>query len=312
MPAQQIASLLASGTEILYALGLGDRVVAISHECDFPPEIAGRPRVTKAFIDATKPSDDIDRQVRERTVRGEPLYGIDAPLLASLRPDLIVTQEHCEVCAVSTRDLQGICEANPILRGVATVALNPHDLVSIFDDVLNVGRAAGIGERGVRFVDGLSKRVDAVRDRGGEVPRDRRPRVVCIEWIDPTMVAANWVPELIELAGGRCDLVRAGERSTFTPWSDIVAFDPEVIVVAPCGFDVERTLREFEKLRERERWSELSAVRRNRVFIADGNGLFNRSGPRVIDSLELIAHLLRDSQEPVPAQFSPYLRRVSV
>jgi iron complex transport system substrate-binding protein len=290
--AQRIISLLASGTEILYGIGLGDRVVGVSHECDFPEDARTKPRVTRANIDAGASSKAIDEQVRDATTCGAPLYSIDAALLASLRPDLIVTQSQCDVCAVDYKDVVRTVRSIPALSQTKVVALNPTTLDTVFDDVARVGDAAGCEPAARRYIERLEARVEAVREKTGHIPPANRPRVLCIEWIDPVMVAANWMPDLIVLAGGRCDLTRAGDRSAHADWQAVVAFDPQVVIVMPCGFDLERAVREAPTLRSLPGWTGLTAVREHRVFAVDGNAYFNRSGPRIVDSLEILAALV--------------------
>lgn len=319
MTATRIASLLASGTEILFALGLSERVVAISHECDYPPEATNRPRVTRTRVDAAASSGEIDAQVRAMSAAREALYEIDEPLLASLQPDLIVTQAQCDVCAVRFADVLRAVERQPSLRGAQVVPLNPQSLDDIFADILRVGAAAGAEIAARELVDRLQMRVAAVRGRatrGADTPvcqapttrttqarvstpqsdayramPKEQPRVVALEWLDPLMVSGNWMPELIELAGGLSRLSLPGQHSPSVTWEAIVAENPDVILVMPCGFDLTRTLAEATLLERLPGWHDLSAVRAGRVFAVDGNAYFNRSGPRMVDSLELLAHL---------------------
>jgi iron complex transport system substrate-binding protein len=293
---QRIVSLLASGTEILYGLGLGERVVGVSHECDFPEAVRTKPRVTRANIDASTSSKIIDEQVRESTACGAPLYSIDSALLASLRPDLIVTQSQCDVCAVDYKDVVRTVQSIDALRATKIVSLNPTTLEAVFGDIVRVGRAADCGEAAHHYIERLRNRVESVRERTGHVPPAERPRVLCVEWIDPVMVAANWMPDLIALAGGRCDLTRAGERSGHADWHAVVAFDPQVIIVMPCGFDLERSVAESAALTTRPGWDDLAAVCDRRVFAVDGNAYFNRSGPRIVDSLEILAALIHPAR----------------
>lgn len=290
--------MLASGTEILYGLGLGDRVIAVSHECDFPAQIKDKPRVTFTNIDAAASSRGIDDQVRSMVTARKPLYRIDVERLAALRPDLIVTQAQCEVCAVDYQDVIAAVAEHPSLRGAQVVALNPITLEGIFDDIRNVATAAERREAGERFIAALRERVEQIRLKTAMLRPDQRQRVACLEWLDPPMVAANWMPELVEIAGGRCELTQASRKSTYTRWDDVAAFDPEVIVLMPCGFDLDRTSKEAPICGTLSRWNELSAVRRNRVYAVDGNALFNRSGPRIVDSLELLAALLHPQVFP--------------
>ena len=292
MKPKRIASLLASATEILYGLGLGEKVVAVSHECDFPPEVASKPRVTYTHIAANASSVEIDRQVTQRVAAGKPIYNIDVETLASLRPDLIVTQAQCEVCAVSHDDVLRAVQDHDTLKDTIVVALNATTLDEIFEDIKRVGDAAACPAEAQTYVTDLRKRVEVVQAKAASAAATHRPRVVCIEWIDPVMVAANWMPELIDLAGGQSELAGAGARTRYTAWDDVIAYDPEVVVVMPCGFDLARTLHEAGDLPKLRNWSKLTAVEAGRVYAVDGNAYFNRSGPRIIDSLEILAELI--------------------
>ncbi len=299
MPTLRVASLLAAGTEILYALGSGECVVAVSHECDYPPEVARKPRVTRANVRSEESSKAIDDHVRQLAHAGRPLYEIDVPQLAALAPHLIVTQSPCEVCAVSSEMVLAAIAGFDSLKSARVVSLNPTSLERIFDDIRRVGEATGSERKAADYVALLERRTDSVRRVTEGIPVSRHARVLCIEWIEPLMVAANWMPDLVHLAGGINGLTKPGERSRCAAWSDAVAFDPEVIVIAPCGFDLPRTLREAVALRSLPGWGRLSAVQNRRVFAADGNAYFNRSGPRIVDSLEILATLIHPSLFPV-------------
>ena len=299
-PAARIASLLASGTEMLYGLGLGERVVAVSHECDYPPEAAQKPRVTRTRVDASADSRTIDDQVQAAVASGAALYDIDVALLAELRPELIVTQAQCDVCAVRYADVLHAVETEPGLAGARVVALNPQSFADIFDDIRRVGEAAGCSGVAERYVAELLARLDAVRSRTVNLAPHERPRVVGVEWSDPLMAAGNWFPEMVELAGGTNRLTQAGVHSPYVDWASIVDEDPQVMIVMPCGFDLPRAVREAKSLEAIPGWHELSAVRRGRVFAVDGNAYFNRSGPRMVDSLEILAHLLHPDRFPAP------------
>jgi len=301
MSVQRIVSLLAAGTEILYALGLGDRVVGVSHECDFPEQVRAKPRVTKTLVIAAAPSATIDVQVRNASAAGEPLYRIDVDKLQELRPELIVTQAQCDVCAVDVNDVMRLVEGDAELRDAKVVALNPTTLEGIFQDILVVARQAGVPAEGRQLVDHLRTRVESIRSQSSRA--DDRPRVVTLEWIDPPMVAANWMPELVAIAGGRCDLTTPGAKSAYTRWEDVRAFDPEVVVVMPCGFDLPRAVSESRILTRYPGWHDLTAVRDRRVFAVDGNAYFNRSGPRIVDSLEILARLIHREIFPAPVDF---------
>ncbi len=307
-PPPRIVSTLASGTEILFALGLGDRLVAVSHECDHPPAVHELPRITRTRIDPAAASSDIDRQVRELSAKGESLYEIDAERLTALVPELIVTQSHCDVCAVSGRDVRRTLDAIPTLRAAEIVELNPTTLDGLFDDVRRVGLATGCNSRATDVVAAMQNRVEAVARVTHTLDEASRPRTACIEWIDPISLAANWMPDLLRIAGGRCEVVSPGVRSGFTDWETVADFQPEVIVVMPCGFDLPRTIEEAGVLETRPGWADLPAVRHGRVWAVDGNAYFNRSGPRLIDSLEILACLLHPERFP---QFASLCDRVA-
>lgn len=296
----RIASLLAAGTEILYGLGLGHQVIAVSHECDWPREACDKPRVTFSSVAANASSKTIDDQVRDMLSTGQPLYGIDEQALVALAPDLIVTQAQCDVCAVRYEDVLSVVEAHSELRGARIVALNPQSFSDVFGDIERIARAAACAVAATPYAESLRQRVEQVRSHTCDLQLGERPRVACVEWIEPLMLAGNWVPELIDIAGGTYELVKPGQHSPYVPWKDVVRFDPEVVVISACGFDLVRTVQEAARLRELSGWTDLAAVRSGRVFALDGNAYFNRSGPRLVDSLELLAHLLhpRSFDEP--------------
>lgn len=298
---KRIVSLLAAGTEILYALGLGDRVVAVSHECDHPPDVHHKPRVSRFNVDAALDGRAVDAQVRELLRAGRPLFEVDVAALAALAPDMIVTQSQCEVCAVDAESVAAAIRGEPVLRNTLLVSLNPKTLEGVLEDMERVGAAAGCESRAAELVASLRRRVEAVCRRTVRIPLPSRPRVACLEWIEPLMIAAHWMPDLIERAGGRNALTRPGERSRTRDWSEVVAFDPEVILIAPCGFDRPRAEREAAALQSVSQWHPLSAVKNGRTYVVDGNAYFHRSGPRIVDSLELLAALLH------PEIFEPFL-----
>lgn len=300
MPIERIASLLASSTEMLFGIGLGDRVVAVSHECDFPADVVGLPRVTRTNVAADAASGQIDVEVRQMLSVGAALYGIDAARLAALRPDLIVTQAQCDVCAVRYQDVLDLIRERPELSAATVLALNPMSLADVFADILRIGQAAGCSDRAEAYVAGLGRRVEAVRTVTAGMPPHARPRAAAIEWTDPVMLGGNWMPELIEIAGGRCELAAAGRHSEYVEWEVVRHFDPEIVLIMPCGFDLRRSLAEHATLTKMPGWSQLSAVRDGRVFAVDGNAYFNRSGPRLVDSLELLAHLLHPERFDAP------------
>jgi iron complex transport system substrate-binding protein len=294
---QRIVSLLSSATEMLYALGLGDRVAAISHECDYPPEAIGKPRATVCRIDAAAPSGEIDRQVRSRMEAGLPLYEVDRELLARLKPDLIVTQAQCDVCAVRYEDVVETVQCLPELSGAEIVALNPASLDDILNDILRVGEAAGRAEHAAGYVASLRSRVDRVRQKTQAVPPGQKPKVACIEWVEPLMLAGNWMPELLQIAGAAPGITSSGP-SHYHRWQEVVEYQPEVLIIMPCGFDARRAAAEAAALTKLPGWSDLPAVRHGRVFAVDANAYFNRPGPRIVESLELLAHLIHPERTP--------------
>ncbi|HEX5103300.1 MAG TPA: cobalamin-binding protein [Pirellulaceae bacterium] len=296
----RIVSLISSGTEILFALGLGGQVVAASHECDFPSAAAMLPRATRSWIDAHQASGQIDAQVHDRLAAGKSLYEIDAELICRLAPNLIVTQAQCDVCAVRYADVENLVQSRSELRGAQIVALQPRSLDDMLEDVQRIGRATRAEVAAGRLVTQLRQRIERVASCAARAAPDQRPRVVCIEWTNPLMAAGNWTPALIELAGGRPGLATAGQHSGYVSWDDVREFDPQVLLVAPCGFDLPRSRIEAEALRCLPGFIELSAVRSQRAFVLDGNAYLNRSGPRLVDSLEILAHLIQPERFPPP------------
>jgi iron complex transport system substrate-binding protein len=293
----RVASLLASATEIVCALGAGELLVARSHECDAPPWVKSLPAVSAPTFDVEGSSLEIDERVRAKLRAGEPLYAIDEALLTELAPDLVLTQSHCEVCAVSPADLAH--GGGPGLLREHVLAIETGTIEGILAGFLEVARAIDRADAGEELVARCRARLDGVRARTHDLPR---PTVVCLEWIEPPFAMGNWGPELVEIAGGECVLGTAGVHSTTTPWRAVREADPDVLVVAPCGFAMERTKRELGVLRAYPGFAELRAVRSGRAFIADGNSLFNRSGPTVIDTAEVLAEMLH------PGVFSPIAR----
>jgi iron complex transport system substrate-binding protein len=290
MPAERIASLLPSATEILCALGLADRIVGVSHECDFPAEIIGRPILTEPKLDPRGTSIEIDTAVRRLVRDGLSVYRIREEELRAANPDLIVTQEQCEVCAVSYAEVQSAVR-EWLAPSTEIVSLKPNRLEDVLQDFARVAEAAGVAAAGVELIRGCRGRLE--RLRAGTQRIRSRPRVACIEWIEPLMVAGNWIPELVELGGGSYDLVAPGAHSPQIAWRELVDYAPDVVIVMPCGFELEQTRRELGCLTDREEWRSLPAVRNRRAYSADGNAYFNRPGPRIIDSAELLAGLMQ-------------------
>ena len=289
MPEPRIVSLIASATEIVCALGFEEFMVGRSHECDYPPSVEKLPVCSSSKVDVDGSSRAIDDQVRAIVADALSVYRVDAALLDDLAPTVIITQTQCEVCAVSLKDVeQAVCEL--VASEPKIVSLEPMDLGDVFTDIRTVAAALGRPERAGRLNAGLTARLDAIRERSSGL--GARPVVACIEWIDPLMHAENWVPELVEIAGGRVMLGEAGRHSGYFEFERMVEADPDVIAVMPCGFDIPRTAAEMPPLAAQPGWSELSAVRNDRVFLTDGNQYFNRPGPRVVESAEILAELL--------------------
>jgi iron complex transport system substrate-binding protein len=283
-PAQRIVSLLPGTTEMVCALGLRESLVGISHECDYPPDVVGLPVLTAPKVDPAARSAEIDRQVRDVVASGLSVYRIDEEKLRSLRPDLILTQDACAVCAVPFEQVRA-ATLRLVGAQASIVSLSPLRLEDVLGDLQRVARAAGVEERGAALVAAMGARLDAVR---AQVPA-ARPRVLALEWMDPPMPAGHWTPELLRIAGGDPVLSRDGEPTGRIDWARIAEADPEVLLVIPCGFRVPQTLRELPELLARPELARSRAVLAGRVYVADGNAFFNRPGPRLIESAELAA-----------------------
>jgi iron complex transport system substrate-binding protein len=285
---ERIASLLPSLTEIACALGLRERLVARSHECDHPPGVEALPACTEPKFEVTGTSGEIDARVRALVRDGLSLYRVDVERLRALAPDLILTQDQCEVCAASLRDVE---EAVRACLGVATRVLSvaPSTLAEVWGSMRAVARAAGVPERGEALVAELTERVSTLGEGTGGLPR---PTVACLEWLDPLMTAGHWTSELVALAGGRALLSAPGERSRTLSLHELAAADPDVVVALPCGFDLPRARAELAPLLATPRFAAFRAVRAGRVYVADGSALFNRPGPRLADSAEALAEML--------------------
>ncbi|RMG51471.1 MAG: cobalamin-binding protein [Acidobacteria bacterium] len=285
----RIVSLLSAATEMVCALGRAHQLVGISHECDYPPEILDRPVVTETKVDPQRPSADIDGQVRQLVGAGLSVYGIRTDVLRRLAPDVILTQQQCAVCAVSYDEViaavTSFLESAPVV-----VSLQPTRLGDILDDIRRVGEAIGAEAAAAELVGRLRRRMERVREAIARV--SDRPRTLFLDWIEPLMAGGHWIPEMIQLAGGSAAFGRSGLPAPSITWEAIVESQPEVIVIAPCGFSLRRTERELSSLTGRPGWAQLPAVRMGRVYIADGVAYFNRSGPRIIDSLEMLAAMI--------------------
>jgi len=285
----RIASLVPSATEALFALGLGDHVIAVTHECDHPPAATGLPRLTASVIEPGLEPGEIDARVREVTARGESLYRLDEALLATLEPDLIVTQALCAVCAVSFDDVRAVAERIPSRPRV--ISLDPETLGEVLADLDTLATAAGEPQRGRALLAELGERLDAVTRA---VEGARRPRVAALEWLDPVFAGGHWVPEMVERAGGEDVLGRAGVKSRTVDWPEVAAARPDVIVAMPCGLyagEAAAQARDYE-----DRLRELNAG----VVAVDAASSFSRPGPRLVDGIELLAHLLHPDLAAAP------------
>ncbi len=293
----RLVSLLASATEMIAALGCLDQLVGRSHECDYPPGVEKLPAVSHVQININTSSAEIDAQVKAvsqaaRTnaspLKALSIYALDTELLQRLRPDIIFTQTQCEVCAVSEHDVARAVEQ---LIGLQPriISLAPYRLADVWEDIIRVGEALGRTTQARELVAGYQARLAALRTWTAAQPE--HPRVAILEWIDPPMAGGNWTPELVEIAGGINLFGEPGTHSPWLAWEDLLAADPDVIVLAPCGFTLERTLEDIPLLEARPGWPTLRAVRNGRVFAVDGNQYFNRSGPRLVESAEILATL---------------------
>ena len=290
----RIVSLVPSATEMLFALGLEDQVVAVTHECDYPPAATSLPRVTRDRLPDGLTAAQIDAAVKERTLRGESIYELDAELLHELQPNLIITQALCKVCAVSVDDVRELAEeidSQPIV-----VALDPHTLGEVLGDARTIAQATDAKDAAVDLIREAAARIDRIRllVRGA-----RRPRVVALEWLDPPYAAGHWTPQMISYAGGEDVLGFAGENSQEQTWDLVAATEPDVVLVMPCGYDAEIAHREAEMHRD-----QLAALGAGEVIAVDAASYFSRPGPRLIDGLELLAHVIHPELVPVSTELA--------
>jgi iron complex transport system substrate-binding protein len=289
MAEPRIISLIASATEIVCALGFESQMVGRSHECDFPASVKRLPVCTSPKFEVEGLSYEIDQRVKAILQEALSVYRVDADLLERLRPTHIITQSQCEVCAVSLKDVeQAVCQftsSQPIV-----VSLEPNALADVWSDIRRVAAALNAPERGEELIAGLRRRMDEIAAKARSARS--RPTVACVEWIEPLMAAGNWTPELVEMAGGVNLFGEAGKHSPWMSWEELVAADPDVILISPCGFDIARTMEETDLLTGKPEWRGLKAVKENRVLVADGNQYFNRPGPRLAESLEILAESL--------------------
>jgi iron complex transport system substrate-binding protein len=305
----KIVSLLPSATEIVCSLGLEDSLVGVTHECDYPPSVLTLPKVTKTLIPHDASSAEIDVLVRERLSHQTALYSLDMTILERLRPDLIVTQALCDVCAVAEAE---VVEAACSLPGHPKVInLEPMSLADVFDTLRMVGDVTGRQDAAAEVLRDLSTRVETVAMRSRAIPEPDRPRVAFLEWIDPPFSPGHWNPELIALAGGIDILGTPNMPSRTRSWKEVVDSQPDVIFVSCCGFGMERTLQDIPILARQPGIAHTPAAKEGRVYVTDGNAYFSRPGPRLVDSLEILAHALHPGVHPAPAD-APAARHVSL
>lgn len=291
----KIISLLPSATEIVCALGLEDQLVGRSHECDFPEAVKALPACTSANIPDGLSSAEIDGKVKDLLGSALSLYNVDTDLIVRLQPDVVITQAQCEVCAVSLEEVEHAL-AGKLHKDAKIVSLEPKLFDDIFADIRNVAPALNVRQKGEELIEDLEERINIIRHKLKFISDTEKPTVACIEWIEPMMISGNWVPEMVALAGGTPILAKAGKHSPYIDWTDIRLADPDIIVLMPCGFSIERTMRELDVLLQLPGFADLKAVKDNRVYIADGNQYFNRPGPRIVDSVEVLAEIINPKQ----------------
>jgi iron complex transport system substrate-binding protein len=289
----RIVSLIASATEIVAALGFEDQLVGRSHECDFPSSVLRLSVCTEPKFNVHGTSAEIDQRVKAILQQSLSVYRVDADKLRDLRPDVIVTQSHCEVCAVSLRDVeQAVGEwlgNRPVI-----VSLHPDGLADVWTSIRQVAQALAVPERGEELIGRLRQRMAVISERARRLKE--KPAVACIEWLDPLMAAGNWMPELVDMAGGVNLFGEAGKHAPWLTWEELCRRDPEVIVALPCGWDIDRTRQDMPVLTGKAEWPGLQAVRQGRVYLTDGNQFFNRPGPRLVESLEILAEVLHPEE----------------
>jgi iron complex transport system substrate-binding protein len=293
MPSPKIISLLPAATEIICALGMEQNLVGRSHECDYPESVKSLPVCSEAKFADGLSSIEIDNRVKEILTDALSVYTVDREMIQQLNPDIVITQAQCEVCAVSLKEVEQALE-NLLDKDATIVSLEPNVLNDIFTNIETVAKAIGADGQGELLLESLHERVDIIRHKLKFI--EVKPTVACIEWLEPMMLSGNWIPELINIAGGQSVLTISGKHSPYVSWEALKAEDPEIIIVMPCGFGIERTMREMGILLSLPGFPELKAVKNNRLYIADGNQYFNRSGPRIVDSIEILAEIIYPKQ----------------
>ncbi|ASU36463.1 cobalamin-binding protein [Mucilaginibacter xinganensis] len=293
MSTQKIVSLLPAATEIICALGLEKYLVGRSHECDYPASVKHLPVCSEANFPDNLSSAAIDVKVKEILADALSVYTVKREEIKRLSPDVVITQAQCEVCAVSLTAVEKALE-NYLNKAAHIISLQPDSLDDIFNDIKTVAAALNEIDRGDTLVEELQERVEIIRHKLKY--NENKPTVACIEWLEPLMLSGNWMPELVNIAGGTNVLTEAGKHSPYVQWDDIRLQNPEVMIIMPCGFSIERTLKEIDILLNLTGFDEIKAVKNNRVYIADGNQYFNRPGPRIVDSIEILAEIINPKQ----------------
>ncbi len=284
----RIYSFIPSATEMVYALGLGDQLCGVTHECDYPPAAKGKPVAIRSLIDAAGMSQrEIDDRVVESMTHGHGLYSIDKSLLRENMPDVVITQELCDVCSVSLRDV--LSTISELSKTCEVVSLKPRGLGGVLEDILTVGKACGAEPAAEELVRSLEARIQRVREAAAALDR---PRVFCVEWYDPVFASGHWVPEMVEIAGGEDALGTAGQDSKKISWDRVLKFDPQVLILMPCGFDTERAFEDLPILAKYQGWRSITAVETGAVFATNGSAYYSRPGPRLVDGLELMAKMI--------------------
>lgn len=289
----RIVSLIASATEIVGALGLADQLVGVSHECDYPLEaVEGRPILTSPKIDIHKKSLDIHKDVQKIVEQGLSVYNIDVAKLKTAKPDIIITQDQCEVCAVTFDDVvRATKECLDVEAKIVT--LHPDNLDDIFVDILKVGKALEVEEKATELVEELREKMANV---AFVTEKLKKPRVICLEWLNPLMIAGNWIPEMVEMAGGQNGITKKGDHTKVVSWEEIIKFDPEFILLMPCGFKIEQTFENRSDLESLPGFQQARAVHEKKIFAIDGNTYMNRPGPRILESLYILAGIFHSKQ----------------
>lgn len=293
MPAERIITLLPAATEIVCALGLESQLVGRSHECDYPETVKQLPVCSYDRIGANLSSLDIDRQVKQLLTNALSVYEVNTEQIKQLQPDVIITQDQCAACAVSLPEVEQAL-ANELEKPAKIISLQPNSLADVMGNITKIARVLNVTSSADLLIEDLQERVDLIQHKLKFV--ENKPTVACIEWLEPLMVSGNWVPELVTIAGGIPVMAEAGKHSPYVQWEDLRLQDPEVIVVMACGFSIERTLKEIDLLLQLPNFTDLQAVKNKRLYIADGNQYFNRPGPRIVDSIEILAEIIYPKQ----------------